>query len=454
MVTPPAWKTADIWPRQDDGLPFHSHHASAFLWDMDLDGQLDVFTNHNVVPPGRVRSLDGSTPTGVNGMLRNDGTGHFVDMAVDLGLTHQWGTRSSVPFDFDNDGDIDLYENNWSGPNLLWRNLLVETGELAFEDVTAEMSRGGGDLHYPGELTSQAAIAYDFDHDGWQDLFIFRSRLLREAGEPLVHDEGHLLWMNLQGEGFVQVAQHTGVNEGYVSGRRTHFGNPAVMGCQAGDLNADGILDLFMGLGSPDLAELNDLMVSTGTTKVVVNVGTEAAPIDRELLVPSWESWGELIDFPSEADTLDDLVSYPYRTHGASFFDADGDGLYELGVHNGGPHFYDELVQEPNRLFRFDLPGDPAWLRLDLQGDGVAVSRDAIGARVRVQVRDPDGGSRWVFGTQGSSSGFGSQNDGDLFLGLADAESIEAIVVQWPGGAEQEVEPVGLRQRQTVRFTP
>jgi hypothetical protein len=442
-------RAAGVWARDAQGEVVLGHHASAFFFDLDNDGHLDLFTNHHVTPGSLVGQLAPGDALGINGVLHNDGVGSFTDIAFRLGFDHQWSTRSSTALDIDGDGDLDLYENNWIGPNLLWRNDSAD-GVPAFTDVTEAWSVGGS-LRFPGFRSSQAAIPADLNQDGFDDLVVFRYAAGRDRDEPASHSEGHLVWINLGGQGFVEVADHTGVNDSFLREERSHNVDVGVMGCQMGDLNADGIADLFMGFGSPYDAAVNELMVSTGLKTVVVDgVG--------EVVVPTYARWSALIDTesPGRVERHDEGVHYPYRSHGAAFADFDGDGLYELAVHNGGPAWLDpEVAREPNRLFRFRFDTPPHHLRVELVGDGDEVARDAIGARVRATVRDPDGSTREVFATRRSATGFGAQNDPDVFLGLGSAEQVEQLVVRWPGGREQVVAgPFAVDQRLTVVWAP
>jgi len=423
-----------------DGVAMESYGASAFLWDVDQDGLLDVFVNRPINPASATGQLMAGDPSGTNGLYMGLGDGTFVDEARLVGLGDQWSTRNSTPIDFDNDGDQDLYENNWVGPNRLWENQLAQTGEVSFVDVTSAMSLGGGDMQYPTIRASQASVAADLNQDGFDDLVVFR-RGENEAGEPVVHAQGHMVWINVDGEGFVEVGDHTGANLDF-SAYRSH-GTVGVMGCQVGDLDADGLPDLFMGNGSPDGGEANHLMVSDGVRSVEIEgVG--------EVTVPVYTSWSSLIDVASDHDLErhgDGLSTYPYRSHGSAFADFDGDGLYELAIHNGGPTWADDLeMQEPNRLFRFRFAQARRWLRVELVGDGVEVPLDAIGTRVAALVIEASGAERWVYARRRSASGFGAQNGPDVFFGLDQASKVDHLVVDWPNG-EQEIVPVGARDR-------
>jgi hypothetical protein len=123
------------------------------VWaDLDNDGDLDLF--------------NGSFEQ--NRLYRNDGTGAFTDVTVAAGLPARlWATRGSLAFDMDNDGDLDLFAvNGFLGNddpvgerNEVYRNdgafrfTAIDSGALA----TA--------------LAGQGATAVDFDNDGDVDVF-------------------------------------------------------------------------------------------------------------------------------------------------------------------------------------------------------------------------------------------------------------------------------------------
>ncbi len=286
------------------------------------------------------------------------------------------------------------------------------------------------------------AIAADLDNDGWEDLVVFRRGLKSEANEPEVHDIGHLLWMNVGGAGFVEVAGRTDLNDRFTY--RDH--DNGVMGCQVDDLDADGFPDLFVGNGGPDGGGVNQLYVSSHRTEEEI----EGVGLVR---IPHFEDWTRFIDFPPSVATEDDVAPYPYRTHGSAFGDLDGDGYLELLVHNGGPSTWgtDAEMQEPNRLFTFDLPVRPHFLRVRLVSELQGVNRDGIGAQVRATVsRSSDGASWELYRTRRAGSGFGACNDPDLQFGLDDADTIDELEVTWPDGHVQLVVPEGLDRLQVV----
>ena len=104
--------------------------------DYDQDGDLDVYV---------CMYHDGTTGLSENLLLNNDGQGYFTDVTTEAGVGN--GIQHSFQgswFDFDGDGDLDLWVVNDREifPNALYANL----GDGTFIDVAPQMGGGTGDL--------------------------------------------------------------------------------------------------------------------------------------------------------------------------------------------------------------------------------------------------------------------------------------------------------------------
>jgi len=384
--------------------PIEIASANGVWADYDRDGDVDLFVS------GNINTMSLPTLQGRNTMWRNDGDGTFTDVTEDVRLADtRYATRHSTFLDIDNDGDVDLFESNYGYPNVLWRNTLVETGSAVFEDVTALFSPGTEDLSFP--IGAFASAVADFNNDGWQDIMVFaRTGTNPESGSP--YPIGHAIFENLGGAGFEYVSHRTGLNDTYQVSR-------GVMGCQVGDVNGDGVPDLFVGNGDPPTGTVNQLYLSDSA------VGVTPHFIDRT----------DLIDFPAAEDPLGQpYPPYPYRTHGSAIVDLDNDGLAELVVANGGPWFAPDDRREPNRLYRFDVTPRPHYLKVRPVGDGTRVSLDAIGTRFAVSVRRGTGPVWTIYKTLCAGSAFSAQNGFEVHFGLGDADTVESLDVTWPDG--------------------
>ena len=118
-----------------------------------------------------------------NTFFRNNGDGTFGEMAASVGVTDTvssmgWGTFF---FDADNDGWLDLYNNNQTGfgqrPNTFYYN----NGDGTFSDLSA----ASGLESWNDGL---GAAYSDFDNDGDLDIFL--------AGKPISYTTSLLLFRN------------------------------------------------------------------------------------------------------------------------------------------------------------------------------------------------------------------------------------------------------------------
>ncbi len=105
--------------------------------------------------------LDGSAdPSLTNRLYRNDGNWRFQDVTEQAGVGDPSYGQGCAAADYDADGDLDLYVTN-QGPNVLYRN----NGNGTFDEVT--QAAGVGD---PG--WGQSVCFFDFDGDGQLDLLV------------------------------------------------------------------------------------------------------------------------------------------------------------------------------------------------------------------------------------------------------------------------------------------
>ncbi|MCH7702612.1 MAG: VCBS repeat-containing protein [Planctomycetes bacterium] len=387
--------------------PIEDRHANCVWGDYNQDGNVDVFVSVNI---------QGSAGTGRNILWRNNGDGTFTDVTDELGLGASIrGTRHSTFIDIDNDGDLDLYENNFAlgaeSFQILWQNQLVETGLPGFVDVTDEWSPPGEDLHYPDR--SFASACADFNNDGWQDLISFVR--IGEFDGP--YGIGHAIFINQGGTGFVNVAEETNINMAFET-------TAGVMGSQVGDLNGDGVVDVFIGNGGPPSGQFNQLFISDA----------DAAPPGS---VPSYINMSDLIDFPAPEHPALEYPPYPYRTHGTNFVDVDGDGVLELCVINGGPASSSDEVREPNRLFVFDWGAAFNYFKVRPVGDAEHVSLDAIGTRFALTISEGDGEPWTLYNTLFAGSGFSAQQGFEVYFGLAQADTVHSLTITWPDGSQE-----------------
>ncbi len=217
------------------GLGEAHYPTQTAAWsDYDNDGDLDLFV-------GNEHSAGQAAPSQ---LFRNEGAGpdgvvRFRDVAAAAGVEVRAFVKAAVWGDVDNDRFPDLYVSVLGGANRLYRN----RGDGTFEDVAAELGVTGPRQSFP-------AWFWDFDNDGNLDLFVSsytgdRGGLGFVAasyqGFPGPWELARLYRGTGDGGRFEDVAARVGLS-------RLHL----PMGSNFGDLDADGFLDFYLGTGYPD----------------------------------------------------------------------------------------------------------------------------------------------------------------------------------------------------------
>jgi hypothetical protein len=140
-----------------------SEETKGALADLDNDGDLDLY----MATGGRFFPKTSSALK--DQIFLNDGKGGFSEAPGVLPFHGFFSTGVAKPFDFDNDGDADLFVGERFDPfvyGLGGRGYLLQNdGKGSFRDVTETVAPA---LLKIGMVTDVAVA--DFDHDGWKDL--------------------------------------------------------------------------------------------------------------------------------------------------------------------------------------------------------------------------------------------------------------------------------------------
>jgi enediyne biosynthesis protein E4 len=146
----------------------------ATFGDFDGDGDNDLYAAR-WVEEYRFDQPAGNAPTGYahkgyrNYFYVNNGNATFTESAVAYHIDGDTGnTNIALFFDYDRDGDLDLLIGNDFGvelmPNIVFKNMLMETGTASFVDVTDSIGMGS-------HLFSMGIAPNDFNRDGKFDFF-------------------------------------------------------------------------------------------------------------------------------------------------------------------------------------------------------------------------------------------------------------------------------------------
>ena len=355
------------------------HPTQTAAWgDFDNDGWVDLFVGNESI----------GTEIHPCELFRNKTDGTFTDVAKEVGVAVIGYVKGVAWGDYNNDGRLDLYIARIAQEeaNLLYRN---EGKDASFVDVSAEAG-------VPGPTHSFPTWFWDYDNDGWQDIFVagFKAQVGDVAADylGLPHDGEYPRLYRNKGDGtFADVTQEVRLDKPLLA-----------MGCNFGDLDNDGYLDSYIGTGDPGLASLMpNRMFRNAAGQFFQDVTTSGG-------------FGHL-----------------QKGHGVAFGDIDHDGDQDVFAVMGGA-FTGDIA--PNVLFENPGHGNH-WIKLRLEG--VRSNRAAIGARIKVSLNTKNG-SRDVYATVTSGSSFGASSLRQE-IGLGQANSIRAIEIAWPAGGDVQV---------------
>lgn len=350
--------------------------------DLDHDGVLDVIVG-NLNQKSEVTQYPARVFKGVI----TDGKVSYVQKAtLPTGILP---TASIVPFDFNLDGDIDLYLANWfsqkdANPKPVPDSLLQGKG-FEFTNVSTQLQGeyeiNRSDKSYPNATPTFGASVCDVDKNGLPDIMTNNS-----------NGYYNKLWLNADGKNFTNYGTISGYaadEEGTLESKGG--GNSFFSLC--GDYNNDGMVDIVVGNLSKDsdVESRDKSAVLTGSTKTFPPkfYRTEIFPEEKS------DNW-------SEGDRRGIWLDYNL------------DGLTDLMIANSGfpptsrMLFYE---QQPDheyidraREMGINLMNPSGMVSIDLNGDGVM---DFISGQSKVRAGDIN--SRiYVFENQTKRHGRGS----------------------------------------------
>jgi enediyne biosynthesis protein E4 len=372
--------------------------AGLATFDYDGDGLIDIYFLNGAPLQGAT-----SSQAPKNSLWRNLGNWHFRDVTEEAGVGDIGFGLGVAAADYDNDGDQDLYVNNY-GPNVLYRN----EGDGTFSDVTEAAGVASGDWLGAG------AAFLDVDADGLLDLYVanyvdftydnhvthMNQGFAEYAGPRDYRPVPDVLYRN-NGDGtFSDVSEEAGL--------RTHAGSG--MGLVACDFDNDGDTDVFvLNDVSGNFLMVNDgkghfeeagLLSGTAYNMYgdeLGSMGVDCEDYDNDglldFLMTSYQGELPVLYRNSGGGTFEDVTlvsgvgegAYPYVNWGVGIVDFDNDGLRDAFIVNG--HLQDEIDQyddstsyEVRNLLQRNLGGGKFESISDRCGDGLAPMRSSRGA--------------------------------------------------------------------------
>ncbi len=428
---------------EKSGLARSGWQTGVCVGDYDNDGWDDLFC----------------TFWGRNILFHNNGDGTFADVTRKAGLYQEngrWGTGCTF-LDYDRDGHLDLFVCNFvkldpdKPPSLddsafcQWKGIPTMCGPRGLPGDTNILYHNNGDGTFtdvsekagilkPGPRYSITSVSYDFDNDGWPDIYV------------AVDSEPSILFKNNHDGTFIDVAVMAGC------AYKEDGSEQAGMGIGVADYDCDGRLDIFKTNFADDTSDLyhnegdgtfSELSSSSGIgiDNSFVAWGCGFVDYDNDgwpdivqvngHVYPEVDNYnfGERFTNPRIVyknlgngkfrDVSKDMgpgINALYSSRGAAFGDYDNDGGIDVLVNN---------MNDLPSLLHNAGGNKQNWIKIKLLG--TKCNRTAIGARVRVvtekhaQIDEVHSGGNVM-----------SQSDLRLHFGLGHQEAIDLIEVKWP----------------------
>lgn len=448
----------------------------------------------------------------INKGTDGEGAPHFDEMAEEYGIADEGSNMSAAFFDYDNDGDLDLY---------ILTNMLEVIAPNKLEIRKTKSSSFHKDKLYRNNsngtftnVTQIAGIKYegyglgisvrDFNHDGWKDIYITNDYLSND-----------LMYINNRDGTFDNRIQD------YIK-HQTH----SAMGHDAADINNDGLVDIFTLDMLPKLHEQQKRMLTEAKynkyifnerngygyqylrNMLQLNNGIDAygnqnfseIGIYADVYATEW-SWSALLadlDYDGYKDLFvsngypRDLIDMDFITtilHHASYFSKDEvlSAIPEIKVPN--------IIFRNNKNLSFtdvssewgsDIPSfsnGSAYADLDNDGDlDLVISNfndeifiyknttcddpEHAPGYLKIQFegpeKNPDGqgvqvsihydGGKLQYRENSSYHGFMSSVDPHMFFGVDTIDTIDSLIVMWPDGKSQLLHDISVNKKITLSY--
>ena len=471
-------------------------YTGVTMADVNADGLLDIYCS--------VGGLYGSRE---NQLFINQGDATFRDATADYGLGDIGNSVQATFFDYDKDGDLDMYQANYpptpfDAPN---QHYLLKM-RYAKPEETDKLYRNDGDRftdvsEEAGLATfglSLSATVADVNNDGWPDIYVSN-----DFSSP------DYLFLNKKDGTFYEAVRAVTRNTSFYG-----------MGVDIADFNNDGLLDIFqvdmtaednrrskanMASMNPDLFwstvnsgfhyqyMQNSLQLNNGNLRdtlpdfsnisrlagvsstdwswgplladldndgwkdIYVTNGTRREINNRDFFL-AWDAEGRPLDrllertleIPSEP-----LDNYAYRNNGDMTFQRVNKdwGIEIEGFSNGS--IYADLdndgdleivtnnIDAPATVFQNQNASGHNYLKLQLAGN--TLNPFGLGSRVTVYAGETKQVQELTL-----TRGFQSAVAPEIHFGLGQNNSIDSLVIQWTDGRMET--QYGLQANQTLQL--
>ncbi|MDX2036061.1 MAG: CRTAC1 family protein [Isosphaeraceae bacterium] len=377
-------------------------------------------------------------------------------------------SSSGAFFDYDNDGDLDLYVSNYGE----W---ILPDDDVFCGDAEKKVRL------YCSPRTIRTTKHFLYRNDGSKFTEISDSFLVDADGKKLpARADGHgfcVVAADLNNDDKVDLYVANDMNPNFLflnKGDGTFFDatetsgaayddkgqSQSGMGADADDVNGDGLPELFVtnfaneyntlyqNYGNGNFMDSTAFFGLAADAMPFVGWGTSLSDFDNDGWPDIFVANGHVDD---NRDQLGQTVEYPevpllhrnldgkrfkistrdvgtyfdekHVARGASAGDLDDDGDIDLVVNH---------KDTPPAVLRNDTKTEHHWIRFRLRG--TTSNRDAVGAKVVVQA-----GNREIVRLRKGGCGLMGTNDGRVLVGIGKLNSVEKVTVRWPSGKVSEL---------------
>lgn len=335
-----------------------------------------------------------------NKLYKNNGDGTFIDVAESAGVANKDG-RSLVAawFDFDNDGFQDLYIANDISSNGVFHN----QGDGTFKDIGASSLAAD----YRGAM---GLAVGDYDND--EDLDLFVTHWLAQEN-ALFRNNVSMGWKDDTGNKKIFF-----VDEGEIMGLGQISLKTVGWSTSFTDFDNDGLLDLWVVNGSTMQQEKdNSQMVAQQLHLFRQEQGKGFYEISQYAGIDSIE---------------------PFVGRGGAQADFNNDGKMDLALLRYGNTalLLENTAQSSNNWIKFHLRQDSKNTR-------------ALGTRIKIRT-----GEIWQTAEIGAQGLYLSQNNTDVHFGIGTNLQIDEVIITWSDGKKQKLSNIKPNQTLQLSHSP
>lgn len=439
------------------GLADEGYSTQAAFFDYDNDGDLDCYILTNALesfsralPVGQKKDGTGKS---TDRLYRNNGAGanglpSFSNVSKEAGITIEgWGLGIGVA-DFNNDGWLDVYcANDFQSNDLLWINNENGTFTNRIADFIQHQS-----------TNSMGIDIADINNDGLPE--IVNADMMPEDNlrQKMIFSKPNYDMYQLQKEKKYQpqfVRNSLQLNKGMDKNAEPVFSE---IGYYAGiyatdwswsalfaDFDNDGFRDLLITNGYPK--DVSNLDFASYTAESLISFTRE----DKELRKQKMKKMESLLGvkksnfiFRNKGNlTFEDVtekwgMKTPSFSNGAAYADFDNDGDLDVVINN---------INDEAFIYRNNLIKDagqkkaPKSNYLDIRLWGDSLNRNGFGTKITIFYNDQK-----QFLQHSPYRGYCSTVEFNIHFGVADAEKIDSVKIEWLNGKAQLLTNVAVNQ--------